>query len=109
MNSIGTNLQNDPSPFWFDSAPQGEADVASDQIGGADGKKQENDSWGADGFTFGDVLDVLNPLQHVPVVSSIYRAVTGDEIAAAPRAIGGALFGGPVGLIVAISNQVVEA
>jgi hypothetical protein len=109
MDSIGTNLQNNPSPFRFDSTPQGEADVASNQIGVTDGIKQENDGWGADGFSFGDILDVLNPLQHIPVVSSIYRAVTGDEIAAAPRAIGSALFGGPVGLIAAISNQVVEA
>ena len=109
MNSIGTNLQNNPSPFRFDLAPQGEADVTSDQISVADGNKHDNDGWGADGFSFGDVVDVLNPLQHIPVVSSIYRAVTSDEIAAAPRAIGGALFGGPVGLIVAISDQVVEA
>ncbi|MDA9975874.1 hypothetical protein N9F34_03500, partial [Alphaproteobacteria bacterium] len=109
MNSIGTNLQNDPSPFRFDLAPQGEADVTSDQISVADGNKHETDGWGTDGFSFGDVVDVLNPLQHIPVVSSIYRAVTGDEIAAAPRAVGGALFGGPVGLIIAISNQVFEA
>jgi hypothetical protein len=109
MNSIGTNLQNKPSPFRFDLAPQGEADVTWDQVSVVDGNKHENDGWGADGFSFGDVVDVLNPLQHIPVVSSIYRAVTSDEIAAAPRAIGGALFGGPVGLIVAISNQVVEA
>ena len=36
--------------------------------------------WGEDGFSFGDILDFLNPLQNLPVVGSLYRAVTGDEI-----------------------------
>ncbi|MBT5049270.1 MAG: hypothetical protein HOM58_12290 [Rhodospirillaceae bacterium] len=32
------------------------------------------------GFSFGDFLDIINPLQHIPVVSTIYRMVTEDEI-----------------------------
>ncbi len=35
--------------------------------------------WGKDGFTFADVLDVVNPLQHLPVVSKYYREQTGDD------------------------------
>jgi hypothetical protein len=31
-------------------------------------------------ISFGDVLSALNPLQYLPVVGSIYRAVTGDTI-----------------------------
>ena len=46
--------------------------------------------FGADGLTFGDVLDVINPLQHIPVVSTIYRAITGDEISPGARVAGGA-------------------
>ena len=33
----------------------------------------------ADGFGFRDVLDIINPLQHLPIISSIYRWATGDS------------------------------
>ena len=36
--------------------------------------------FGNDGFTFSDLMDIINPLQHIPVVSSIYRSLSGDEI-----------------------------
>ena len=55
-----------------------------------------------------DLVDVINPLQHIPVISSIYRAITGDEISPAARLAGGALFGGPVGLAGAYISGVVE-
>ncbi|MEC8776443.1 MAG: hypothetical protein VXX79_16545, partial [Pseudomonadota bacterium] len=55
-----------------------------------------------------DLIDVINPLQHIPVVSSIYRAITGDEISPAARLAGGALFGGPIGLAGAYVSGVVE-
>ena len=55
-------------------------------------------AWGEDGFTFGDLVDVVNPLQHIPIVSWAYRALTGDQIAPAAKVVGGTLFGGPVGL-----------
>lgn len=51
------------------------------------------------GMSFGDILDIVNPLQHIPVVSTIYRMVTGDEISMGARMAGGALFGGPLGLL----------
>lgn len=65
--------------------------------------------WGEDGFDFWDIVDIINPLQHIPVVSSIYRELTGDEIGAAPRMAGGFLFGGPIGLAVSGANVAVEA
>ena len=55
-----------------------------------------------------DLIDVINPLQHIPVVSSIYRAITGDEISPAARLAGGALFGGPIGFAGAYVSGVVE-
>ena len=33
-----------------------------------------------EGLSFGDFLEIINPLQHIPVVSTLYRMVTGDEI-----------------------------
>ena len=64
--------------------------------------------WGEDGFTFGDFLDTINPLQHLPIVGTIYRALTGDELAPGARLAGGALFGGPIGAATAMANLAVE-
>ena len=55
------------------------------------------------------VLDVINPLQHLPVISTIYRHMTGDEISPAARIAGGALYGGPVGLAMGVVNAAVES
>jgi hypothetical protein len=65
--------------------------------------------WGKEGFSFGALLDIVNPLQHIPVVSTVYRAITGDTIGPAPRMMGGALFGGIVGLIASAADSAVEA
>jgi hypothetical protein len=60
------------------------------------------------GFSFGDFLDIINPLQHIPIVSSIYRMVTEDEISPGARVAGGALFGGPLGVVGAGITAVFE-
>jgi hypothetical protein len=64
--------------------------------------------WGSDGLTFGDVFDIINPLQHIPIISTIYRSITGDDIAAGPKIAGGVLFGGVIGLAVSIVDTVIE-
>ena len=69
---------------------------------------QETNFFGADGFDFGDLVDIINPLQHLPVISSIYRTLTGDEISPASRLAGGALFGGPIGFVSAFATAVIE-
>ncbi len=51
-----------------------------------------------------DVLDVFNPLQHIPVVSAIYRHLTGDEIGPMARLAGDTLFGGPIGAALALAD-----
>lgn len=58
--------------------------------------------------SFMDLLDIINPLQHIPVVSSIYRHLTGDEIGHIPRVAGGALFFGPIGAGVALANALIN-
>ncbi|MFC7334831.1 hypothetical protein [Rhodocista pekingensis] len=60
------------------------------------------------GLSFWDVLDVINPLQHIPIVNRLYRAVTGDEIREPARLAGSALLFGPVGLAVAAADMVLE-
>src|SRR5699024_397736 len=64
--------------------------------------------FGKDGFSFTDLLDIINPLQHIPVVSTLYRKVTGDALDALPRLAGGTLFGGIAGAVSAVVNLVVK-
>lgn len=59
-------------------------------------------------MSFWDVLDIVNPLQHIPLVNSVYRAVTGDEIKPAMQIGGGILFGGVIGGVAAIANAALQ-
>lgn len=59
-------------------------------------------------FGFWDFVDIINPLQHIPVVATIYRELTGDEISAPARIMGGALYGGPLGFAASIGNAIME-
>ncbi len=58
---------------------------------------------------FKDVLKALTPLQHIPVVGTIYRAVTGDTIPAPLRILGAGIFGGPIGILGAALMSFAEA
>ncbi len=64
--------------------------------------------FGDDGFSFSDFIDIINPLQHIPVLSTLYRQLTGDTIDAGPRVMGGTLFGGPIGAVASLINVFVE-
>lgn len=48
---------------------------------------------------FSDILDIINPLQHIPVIGSIYREMTGDTIKPAERVVGDLLYGAATGTI----------
>ncbi|MGG5809841.1 hypothetical protein [Falsiroseomonas sp. CW058] len=50
-------------------------------------------------MTFADFLSGLNPLHHLPVVGTIYRAATGESIPPVMRVLGGGLLGGPLGML----------
>lgn len=60
--------------------------------------------FGSDGISVGDVVDILNPLEHIPFVSTLYDNLTGSTPKAGAKIIGGALYGGPVGLIASAMN-----
>lgn len=59
-------------------------------------------------FGFSDLIDMVNPLQHIPVVSHIYRSLTGDDIKPIGKIIGGAVYGGPAGVASGLANVIVE-
>jgi hypothetical protein len=64
--------------------------------------KEDSDS-GA-GFSFGDFLDIINPLQHIPVVSTLYRHWTGDTIGTPEKIAGDTLYGGLTGLACSVGD-----
>ncbi|MDD3287884.1 MAG: hypothetical protein PHX43_02605, partial [Alphaproteobacteria bacterium] len=58
-------------------------------------------------FSVGDVLDVLNPIQHIPLVGTLYRYVTGDNnLKPYAQVTGDILYGGLIGgvLTTAVSS-----
>jgi hypothetical protein len=61
-----------------------------------------------EGFTFGDFLDVINPLQHIPVISTIYRHLTGDEIGVPEKIAGDGLYGGAIGLVCSLGDALFQ-
>ena len=60
-------------------------------------------------FTFDDFVDIINPLQHLPIVSFLYRAITGDEIKPAMRILGDIGYGGPTGFMGSVAEVLFEA
>ena len=60
------------------------------------------------GFGFRDILDIVNPLQHLPVITSIYRWVTGDRPGEAAEIAGDALYGGPIGVAFGLVGAITE-
>ncbi len=91
-------LHLDPPPRTGGPAPGAKAAADADEFR----------LFGEDGFTFLDFLDIINPLQHIPLVSAVYRDQTGDTIDPATRVLGGTLFGGPIGTAVSVANVMVE-
>ncbi|WP_049974236.1 hypothetical protein [Azospirillum sp. B4] len=59
-------------------------------------------------MSFWDVVDIINPLQHIPVISTIYREITGDTIKAPAKILGGLLYGGPIGMALATGDAIIE-
>ena len=62
----------------------------------------------AGGPSFKDVLDTINPLQHIPVVSGIYEQLTGDTASPAAKLAGGTLLGGPLGFMTSLFDVIFE-
>lgn len=71
---------------------------------------------GSTTMSFNDFVDMVNPLQHIPVISSVYRSITGDTINPVSRVAGDIMYSAPMGLasaaisgINAIANSALEA
>lgn len=60
------------------------------------------------GPTFDDLLDVVNPLHHFPVVGTLYRAITDDQIKPFTKVAGDFLYGGPMGFASSMADLIFE-
>lgn len=58
-------------------------------------------------FGFGDLLDMVNPLQHLPIVGYLYRELTGDDIKPVAKIVGGGLYGGFAGAAVGLVDTAI--
>jgi len=64
----------------------------------------------ADGESFFDhILDVVNPLQHLPVIGTIYRAITGEHLDPVEKIAGDTLYGGLWGAVSSIADVAFES
>lgn len=93
------------------AAPAPKAAVSVSEVATTSTPKEAKEGhplFGKEGFSFSDFLDIINPLQHIPVVSTVYRALTGDQINPGARLAGGGLYGGPIGLAISVVSGMVE-
>ena len=66
-------------------------------------------SFGEDGLGLDDAFDAVNVLNHIPIVSDVYKDVTSQDSADAAAAVaGGYMFAGPVGALYSAANAVTE-
>lgn len=105
--------ESDPRIVWLDRVPDRderreitaagkrwrlrETPGANELFLGPDGK-----------FGWDDFIDIINPLQHIPVVAQIYRAVTGDQAYAASQFAGAIAFG-PISVASAVLDTMVRS
>jgi hypothetical protein len=62
----------------------------------------------SDGPSFSDLLDILNPLQHIPIINTIYQHLTGDTEGAVAEVAGATLWTGPLGLVGSLIDLAVK-
>jgi hypothetical protein len=60
-------------------------------------------------FSFDDLVDIVNPLQHIPVVGTLYRAITHDTIKTPEKIAGDTLYGGLWGFVSSVADTAFQA
>ena len=53
-------------------------------------------------------IDVINPLQHLPVIGTIYRAITHEHIGTVEKIAGDTLYGGMWGAVASVADVAFE-
>lgn len=66
-------------------------------------------SFGEDGLDAKDAFDIVNVLQHIPIVSAVYQDVMEEDISAVSELTGGFLYGGTLGLAFSALDLAIES
>ena len=111
-----SNPSNTPNTIEFAlaTAQQNQPDATPENILAFNGDTQVNSAQtdtaeqSGEPFGFGDLLDMVNPLHHIPVVGHAYRELSGDTIRPIGNIIGGGIFGGPLGVVSGLVNTVIQ-
>lgn len=90
MPAIDILRHNDPAQI------RARESASAAQAAAAEGKTQDS--------VFEDLLDIVNPLHHLPVVGTLYRAISGDTIGMLPKIAGNTLYGGLWGAVSAVAD-----
>jgi hypothetical protein len=90
------------SPIQATAAP---TQITISPLPEASGK---GDFFGASGPGINTLIDTINPLQHIPFLSSLYQETTGDTSSTAATLIGGTLFGGVFGFLGSLASVIFE-
>jgi hypothetical protein len=86
------------APVWVKSASTDQA--ASDQASTQPAQPKES--------FLHHLWDVVNPLQHLPIIGTIYRAVTGEKLDAVEKIAGDTLYGGLWGAVSSVADVAFE-
>ena len=70
------------------------------------GSAQKSSDWD---FSFHNLLDIINPLEHLPIIGTLYRAITGTHIGIPEKIAGDALYGGLWGAVSSVADAAFEA
>lgn len=96
-----------PAPIFMQTAATAQA---MRQAGAGTAAPAAQDAGGFSLNTaFHDLLDIVNPLQHLPVIGTLYRAITGDTMGTVEKIAGDALYGGLWGAVGAVADTAFEA
>jgi hypothetical protein len=71
-------------------------------------EKNQERAESQNGSLVGGFLEMINPLQHIPIVSHFYRNATGTDIPELAKIIGGGLTGGVIGAASSAAMSVAE-
>ena len=83
------------------------ADAGITQITVTPERNTTKEFFGENGPSFRDVLDAINPLNHIPIVSGLLEKATGHTPSIASKLAGGALFG-PIGFAASLVDVIFQ-
>src|ERR1700744_3082919 len=82
------------------------ASTPADQKGASSSTAAKSSDWD---FSFHNLLDIVNPLEHLPIIGTLYRAITGTHIGIPEKIAGDALYGGLWGAVSGVADAAFEA